>query len=121
MNKRFTPEQLDVIQWEFDRHVAAANARTEELEQMYEIVRRQRNNVNVRADAAERDRDSWRRTTETMTLERDQLAARVRELEEQHDRDVDALAKATRHEDAANARADAATKKSNDQKSRSKK
>jgi chromosome segregation ATPase len=67
MNKRFTPEQLDVIQWEFDRHVAAANARTKELEQMYEIVRR-----SLRVEKAE--------LVEVAT-ERDQLADRVKELE----------------------------------------
>jgi hypothetical protein len=37
--------------------------------------------------------------------------AKIAELETQHDADIDAIARAVRHEDAANARADAAERK----------
>jgi hypothetical protein len=52
-------------------------------------------------------------TRRTYDLERDLAAAnaRIAELETQHDADIDAIARAVRHEDAANARADAAERK----------
>jgi hypothetical protein len=54
--------------------------------------------------------DLSRAHTRIVDLERDLAAAnaRIAELETQHDADIDAIARAVRHEDAANARADAA-------------
>jgi hypothetical protein len=50
---------------------------------------------------------AWHRASD----DRDAANAKIAELETQHDADIDAIARAVRHEDAANARADEAERK----------